>query len=158
MEYNCEVQQLLTPKEFESQSLKETLWGTVRPDWPIYVLLTNGNVFGCDFVVSATGVTPNADTIQAPQLKLSTDGGIIVDQCMRTSLDGIYAAGDVCSPSWTPSELWFQMRLWTQAHQMGDWAGQCMAAQLLHQEDPILDARFDLFCHVTRFFGFRVRC
>jgi len=28
-------------------------------DWPVYVELTNGHVYGCDFVVSATGVTPN---------------------------------------------------------------------------------------------------
>jgi len=28
-------------------------------DWPVYVELTNGQVYGCDFVVSATGVTPN---------------------------------------------------------------------------------------------------
>ena len=26
--------------------------------WPVYVELTNDKVFGCDFVVSATGVTP----------------------------------------------------------------------------------------------------
>lgn len=28
-------------------------------DWPVYVELTNGHIYGCDFVVSATGVTPN---------------------------------------------------------------------------------------------------
>ena len=27
--------------------------------WPVYVKLTNGKVYGCDFVVSATGVSPN---------------------------------------------------------------------------------------------------
>lgn len=27
--------------------------------WPIYVELTNGNIYGCDFIVSATGVIPN---------------------------------------------------------------------------------------------------
>lgn len=29
--------------------------------WPLYVQLTNGNTFGCDFVVSATGVVPNTE-------------------------------------------------------------------------------------------------
>lgn len=27
--------------------------------WPVYVELTNGTIYGCDFLVSATGVTPN---------------------------------------------------------------------------------------------------
>lgn len=27
--------------------------------WPVYVQLTNGKVFGCDLIVSATGVLPN---------------------------------------------------------------------------------------------------
>lgn len=29
--------------------------------WPVYVELTNGKVYGCDFIVSATGVTPNIE-------------------------------------------------------------------------------------------------
>lgn len=29
--------------------------------WPIYIKLTNGKTFGCDFVVSATGVVPNVE-------------------------------------------------------------------------------------------------
>ena len=28
-------------------------------DWPLYVTLSNGKTYGCDFVVSATGVIPN---------------------------------------------------------------------------------------------------
>lgn len=27
--------------------------------WPVYVKLTNDRIFGCDFVISATGVIPN---------------------------------------------------------------------------------------------------
>jgi len=29
--------------------------------WPVYVELTNGKIFGCDFVVSAIGVMPNVE-------------------------------------------------------------------------------------------------
>ena len=29
--------------------------------WPVYVELTNKAIYGCDFVVSATGVVPNTD-------------------------------------------------------------------------------------------------
>ena len=64
-------------------------------------------------------------------------GGIVVNEQMETNVGGIYAAGDVCHAGWvdnrvdqvdsTPSSKhWFQMRLWTQARQMGLHAGQCM--------------------------------
>ena len=33
-------------------------------DWPVYVKLSNGHLYGCDFIVSATGVLPNTDIIE----------------------------------------------------------------------------------------------
>lgn len=33
--------------------------GVPMSHWPLYVELTNGKVYGCDLVVSATGVVPN---------------------------------------------------------------------------------------------------
>ena len=30
-------------------------------EWPVYVELSNGRAYGCDLVVSATGVTPYTD-------------------------------------------------------------------------------------------------
>lgn len=157
IEYSCEVRMLLTPAEFEQKGLVDSSCDfKCGSNWPIYVLLTNDKCFGVDLIVSATGVTPNADTISAPQLDVATDGGIVVDRQMRSSLAGVYAAGDVCTAGWEPAELWFQRRLWTQARQMGHWAGTCMAAHWSGSPDPLTDARFDLFSHVTRFFGYRV--
>lgn len=157
IEYSCEVRMLLTPAEFKKKGLADSSCDfKFVSDWPVYVLLTNDKCFGVDLIVSATGVTPNADTISAPQLDVATDGGIVVDRQMRSSLAGVYAAGDVCTAGWEPAELWFQRRLWTQARQMGHWAGTCMAAHWSGSPDPLADARFDLFSHVTRFFGYRV--
>lgn len=49
-----------------------------------------------------------------------------------------------------------QMRLWTQARQMGWYAGRCMAAHVL--SEPIeLDFCFELFSHITKFFNYKVR-
>ncbi len=48
------------------------------------------------------------------------------------------------------------MRLWTQARPMGGYAGLCMVASLSNQHPPLLDFSFELFTHVTRFFGFKV--
>ena len=77
MEYECEVANVLTPEEFQSRELTATSLPTEEKsglqegsierheatvhasDWPVYVELTNGRTFGCDLVVSATGVVPN---------------------------------------------------------------------------------------------------
>lgn len=29
--------------------------------WPVYVELTNDKIYGCDFIISATGVIPNVE-------------------------------------------------------------------------------------------------
>lgn len=89
-------------------------------DWPVYVLLTNGKAYGCDLVVSATGIVPNSDVVKisyeqdrSTQLQLSTEdgGGILVDSEMRSSLRDVYAAGDVCTVRWKDQPpLWFQVR------------------------------------------------
>lgn len=48
------------------------------------------------------------------QLKISpTDGGIVVDDALRTSVSDVYACGDVCSTAWSaPSEFWKQVSNW----------------------------------------------
>lgn len=109
----------------------------------------------CDFIVSATGVQPRHDYDTDQQLQLAEDGGITVDEMMRTNLGDVYAAGDVCTAAWAKAPHWFQMRLWTQARQMGAMAGRSMAAA--HEGETIYqDFCFELFGHVTQLFGFPV--
>uniref|UniRef100_A0AAY4BAK9 Pyridine nucleotide-disulfide oxidoreductase domain-containing protein 1 n=1 Tax=Denticeps clupeoides TaxID=299321 RepID=A0AAY4BAK9_9TELE len=124
--------------------------------WLVYVQLTNGKIYGCDFIVSATGVVPNTEPfLPGNKFELAEDGGFLVDDHMRTSEPDVFAAGDVCSAGWEPGPLWQQMRLWTQARQMGWYAGRCMAADVLGE--PIeLDFCFELFTHVTKFFNYKV--
>ena len=91
----------------------------VEDSWPVYVELTNKKMYGCDLVVSATGVTPNTSCLNIVkeeygdggcELKLSDDSGIIVDSEMRSSLPGVYAAGDVCTVRWDEQpDMWFQV-------------------------------------------------
>lgn len=126
-------------------------------EWPVYVTLNNGKIFGCDFVVSATGVSPSIPEIkEGTPFELGKDGGMLVNQSMESSVQDIYAAGDVCTVNWDVAFHWFQMRLWSQARPMGSYAGMCMAASFLKEAPPPLDFSFELFTHVTRFFGFRV--
>eukprot|EP00959_Pyramimonas_sp_CCMP1952_P412480 8643748-Pyramimonas_sp.AAC.1 len=79
---------------------------------------------------------------------------------MRSSAEGVFAAGDACTASWEkdPSAHWFQMRLWTQARAHGRYAAHCMAAGN-PGADPDLAVGFhlELFTHTARFFGLKVR-
>lgn len=79
-----------------------------------------------------------------------------IDNEMRTNAEDVYAAGDVATVGWTLSPNWFQMRLWTQARQMGYYAAKCIEAHLTNNASPALYFNFDIFTHVTKFFGFRV--
>ncbi|XP_037070259.1 pyridine nucleotide-disulfide oxidoreductase domain-containing protein 1-like [Pollicipes pollicipes] len=124
--------------------------------WPVYVELSSGEIVGCDFVVSATGVRPNTEPFTADAaLRLADDGGLLVDEHMRTSEPTVYAAGDVCTPGWELAPHWLQMRLWSQARQMGLYAAKCMSADRLGQ--PLLmDFCFEMFAHVTRLLGHKL--
>ncbi|XP_060632579.2 pyridine nucleotide-disulfide oxidoreductase domain-containing protein 1 [Anolis sagrei] len=143
---------LAFPKAQEDKNVMET----EEEPWPVYVELTNGRIYGCNFVVSATGVVPNVQPfLDGNKFAVGEDGGLQVDKFMHTSLPDIYAAGDICTTSWEPSPFWQQMRLWTQARQMGWYTAKCMAADTLGE--PIdMDFSFELFAHVTKFFNYKV--
>ena len=104
-------------------------------DWNVYIELTNEKIYGCDFVVSATGVVPNTEPfVKFAKFKVSADGGLEVDDHMRTNICDVYAAGDVCNAAWEHSQCWMQMRLWSQANQMGAYAAKCMIADVTGDE------------------------
>lgn len=147
IEYECEVIKILNKSEQKEFDPME--------EWSIYVQLTNGKIIGCDFIVSATGVIPNSDIIGLEDIKKEKDGGLLVDWKLETSKQDIYAAGDVCSAGWVLAKHWFQMRLWTQAHQMGRYAAKSMVSKMKNEEF-LQDFCFELFTHVTKFFGYKV--
>ncbi|MGC9317400.1 MAG: NAD(P)/FAD-dependent oxidoreductase [Armatimonadota bacterium] len=55
--------------------------------------LTDGDTIPCDMVIFAIGVLPDTSIVEGTAIE--TDRGIVVDDQMRTSVPGIYAAGDV---------------------------------------------------------------
>ncbi|KFB39485.1 AGAP008042-PA-like protein [Anopheles sinensis] len=125
--------------------------------FPLLVRLTDGTEIECNLVVSATGVVPAISWeggCDRP-FKLGPDGGLFVDWSMRTSVKDVYAAGDVCYAGWEHAPHWFQMRLWTQARQMGAMAARSMAARRAGEE-IYQDFCFEMFNHVTTLFGYQV--
>jgi NAD(P)H-nitrite reductase large subunit len=88
-------------------------------------------------------------------MKVGNDGGLEVNEKLETSIKDVYAAGDVCTVTWKTSPHWFQMRLWSQARQMGDYAARSMWSAYQNKEIQ-LDFAFELFAHVTNFFNFKV--
>ncbi len=60
---------------------------------PFSVSLDNGESLPADLIISATGVRPNIEFLEGSGIK--TDQGIIIDRHMQTSVEGVYAAGDV---------------------------------------------------------------
>ncbi|CAL1528894.1 unnamed protein product [Lymnaea stagnalis] len=158
IEHQVEVQKMISPEQFQQLSMTQTvLDGSVveSSTWPVYVQLTNGKVYGCDLVVSATGVEPFTDLfLPGNDFDVAADGGLKVNSKMETSEPHVYAAGDVCTACWEYSPLWLQMRLWTQARQMGCYAAKCMVAAAKGEEIS-MDFCFELFAHATTFFKFK---
>lgn len=141
VEYSCEVERIIDTEDDTCN---------------VCVKLTNGNIYPADIVVSAIGVDPNSNIqVHGSPFELASDAGLSVGEFMETSVPHVFAAGDVCTPAWERAKHWFQMRLWTQAKHMGAYAAKCMVGAQ-RQEEVLPDFCFELFTHMTRFFGFKV--
>ncbi|MBL8437532.1 MAG: NAD(P)/FAD-dependent oxidoreductase [Zoogloeaceae bacterium] len=60
---------------------------------PLHVKLSTGETLPCDVVIVAAGVAPNLEFVQGTGIELGR--GIRVDERMQSSVEGVYAAGDV---------------------------------------------------------------
>ncbi|MEW5803272.1 MAG: FAD-dependent oxidoreductase [bacterium] len=57
------------------------------------VILRDNAVVDCELVIMAIGVRPRVDLVKGTDIKINR--GILVDEYLQTSVEGIYAAGDV---------------------------------------------------------------
>ena len=64
------------------------------PHGKVSSVKTSGGSFKADLVIFATKTHPNTRIAKQVGVKLGSTGGIVVDAGMRTSKDGVYAAGD----------------------------------------------------------------
>jgi 3-phenylpropionate/trans-cinnamate dioxygenase ferredoxin reductase component len=60
------------------------------------VVCESGRVVEADMVVMGTGAVPDVMLARSAGLALGDTGGVACDAALRTSADGIWAAGDIC--------------------------------------------------------------
>jgi 3-phenylpropionate/trans-cinnamate dioxygenase ferredoxin reductase component len=81
------------------------------------VLTKSGRAIECDAVVVGAGVRP--DTMLAQRAGLEVDNGIVCDSKLRSSAEGIYAAGDCCSYDSVVHRRRIRVEHWDVAMQQG---------------------------------------
>jgi len=80
-----------------------------------------------DLVVLGTGVGPNSELAAAAGIAVGPTGGVVVDRRQRTSVEGVWAAGDCCESRHVVSGGPVHAALGTVANKQGRVAGINMA-------------------------------
>jgi 3-phenylpropionate/trans-cinnamate dioxygenase ferredoxin reductase component len=91
------------------------------------VVTASGKQVECDAVVVGAGVRP--DVMLAQKAGLEVDDGITCDAKLQTSVEGIYAAGDVCSYDSVIHGRRLRVEHWDVALQQGQAAGANMLGE-----------------------------
>jgi len=91
------------------------------------VVLRNGKKLDTNLLIIAVGVKPNVEFIQNQSIKLNN--GIVVDDYLRTSMDNIYAAGDVAVSRDRLSNEQKNIAIWPLAIRQGGIAGMNMSGE-----------------------------
>ena len=87
------------------------------------VLLPDGGILGADLVVLGLGSTPNSELAGEAGAERGRRGALVVDRRQRTTLDGVYAAGDCCESHHLVSGRAVHVALGTVANKQGRVAG-----------------------------------
>ena len=91
------------------------------------VITTSGDTIPADAVVVGVGITP--DTRLAEGTDITVDNGIVTDPALRTSAEGVWAAGDVANWRSTTLDTNVRVEHWANANDGGLAAGRSMAGQ-----------------------------
>ena len=97
----------------------------LRDGGKMYALLTTGERIQADIFAICTGTKCNTEFIVPGTIR--TDKGIVVNERMETSAEGIYAAGDCCQGYDIQSGRSAVFGLWESAGMQGRTAGKNMA-------------------------------
>lgn len=91
------------------------------------VKLTDGTVLAATVVVAGIGVVPRTEVAEAAGLEI--DNGIVVDEQLRTSAPGIFAAGDVANAMHPLYGVRIRLEHWSSALNQGPVAARNMLGQ-----------------------------
>lgn len=108
--------------------------------------LEDGRTLHADIIVISVGVAPR--TMIAQRAGIAVDNGILVDTQLRTSVAGIYAAGDVARYPHGADQI--RIEHWTHAQRQG----QTAAANMLGFAQEFVDEPF----FWTHHYGLDLRC
>ncbi len=97
------------------------------------VVTTAGETVPCQLLGAGLGLRMNLDLVQGTGIR--THEGILTDECLRTNVPGIFAAGDIAE---------YRDRVTGHHHRMGTWDnallhGRVAALNMMGQETPYVD-------------------
>jgi 3-phenylpropionate/trans-cinnamate dioxygenase ferredoxin reductase subunit len=109
-----------------------------------------GRILECDMVVAGIGIVPNAELLAAAGAEV--DNGVLVDAHCRTSLPGVFAAGDVTNHL---HPLFGRLRVehWNNGFRQGQAAARSMLGRG-QPYDYVHSFWSDQYEHVVEYVGF----
>jgi 3-phenylpropionate/trans-cinnamate dioxygenase ferredoxin reductase subunit len=96
------------------------------------VRTSDGRELDCDFVVVGIGVRPRTEL--AAEAGIAVDDGVLVDACLRTDAEGVFAAGDVASAHHPLYGERIRVEHWANALNQGPAAARNMLGESLPYE------------------------
>jgi 3-phenylpropionate/trans-cinnamate dioxygenase ferredoxin reductase component len=97
------------------------------------VVTTTGRRLDCDFVVIGVGIQPNVEWLEGSGVQV--DNGVLVDERCQTSVEGVYAAGDVANHRHPLFHRRVRVEHWDNALKQG----AAVARSMLGSPDPFDD-------------------
>jgi NADPH-dependent 2,4-dienoyl-CoA reductase/sulfur reductase-like enzyme len=121
---------------------------------PGRVELSDGSAVAADTTVTGVGVRPSTGWLAGSEIEL--DGGVLVDEHLRTSVPGIVALGDVAA-RWSPrNQARLRVEHWDDAGSAGPAAADTLLAEdpiALPGYDPVPYFWSDQFGHKVQYVG-----
>ena len=108
------------------------------------VAMDQGDPIPADFVVVGTGVKPRVALAEAAGLKI--DNGVVVDDHLRTSAEGVYAIGDIARYPDPISGKPIRVEHWVHAERQG----QYVARLILGRDEPFTDPPYFWSSHYEK--------
>ncbi len=98
-------------------------------------VVTEGGVeLDCDMVVVGAGVTPDTMLARSGGLELGEAGGVLCSSGLETSLEGVYAAGDMCEYHSVIHDAPLRIEHWDVAAEQGKTAARNMVGRGVDHE------------------------